>query len=98
MELHGKIIVIKRNGSHGIGFPLSVRSCIIGRSPDCDIRIQFNEVQLMHCRLDVQDDGQVVLCSLSDAGRTLVNGSPVPPGGVALAHGDVFTVHHRSFR
>ena len=59
-HLYGKIVVIKRNGSDGALFPLTQHTCQFGRSNDCDIRIQLPNVSKEHCRINVNEKGEVI--------------------------------------
>ncbi|KAM8806056.1 proliferation marker protein Ki-67 [Eudromia elegans] len=97
MPLFGKIIVIKRNGTDGIHFPLTASSCLFGRKTECDIRIQLPQVSKEHCKIEVNENKEAVLTNLSAVNPTQLNGGcfqqPVP-----LKHGDVLTIIDRSFR
>ncbi|XP_071896315.1 uncharacterized protein [Anas platyrhynchos] len=97
MPLFGKIIVIKRNGTDGIHFPLTASSCLFGRRTECDIRIQLPQVSKEHCKIEVNENEEAILTNLSTVNPTQLNGScfqqPVP-----LKHGDVLAIIDRSFR
>ncbi|NXL84359.1 KI67 protein, partial [Alectura lathami] len=97
MPLFGKIVVIKRNGTDGIHFPLTTSSCLFGRRTECDIRIQLPQVSKEHCKIEVNENKEAVLTNLSAVNPTQLNGGyfqqPVP-----LKHGDVLTIIDRSFR
>ncbi|XP_063338156.1 proliferation marker protein Ki-67-like [Pelmatolapia mariae] len=96
MPLHGKIVVIKRSGGDGTEFPLTA-ACLFGRKPDCDIRIQLPQVSKEHCRIDLNENKEVILTNLSSANPTCVNGE-VLQQSERLKHGDVITIIDRSFR
>ncbi|NXF40612.1 KI67 protein, partial [Nyctibius bracteatus] len=97
MPLFGHVIVIKRNGTDGIKFPLTASSCLFGRKTECDIRIQLPQVSKEHCKIEVNENKEVILTNLSAVNPTQLNGrcfqQPVP-----LEHGDVLTIIDRSFR
>ncbi|XP_053928051.1 proliferation marker protein Ki-67 isoform X2 [Cuculus canorus] len=97
MPLYGNIIVIKRNGTDGITFPLTASCCLFGRRTECDIRIQLPQVSKEHCKIEVNENKEAILTNLSTVNPTQLNGScfqePVP-----LKHGDVLTIIDRSFR
>ncbi|XP_009891048.1 PREDICTED: antigen KI-67 [Charadrius vociferus] len=97
MPLFGNIIVIKRNGTDGISFPLTASSCLFGRRTECDIRIQLPQVSKEHCKIEVNENKEAILTNLSTVNPTQLNGAcfqqPVP-----LKHGDVLTIIDRSFR
>ncbi|XP_074014976.1 proliferation marker protein Ki-67 [Numenius arquata] len=97
MPLFGNIVVIKRNGTDGITFPLTASSCLFGRRTECDIRIQLPQVSKEHCKIEVNENKEAILINLSTVNPTQLNGGcfqqPVP-----LKHGDVLTIIDRSFR
>lgn len=78
---------------HGRCFNLD-RSREIGRSPECDIRINEPAFAERHARLEPHQDG-VLLRDLGSAAGTVVNGHPVRDA--LLRPGDqlVFGVQHR---
>uniref|UniRef100_A0A4W5Q1D0 Marker of proliferation Ki-67 n=1 Tax=Hucho hucho TaxID=62062 RepID=A0A4W5Q1D0_9TELE len=96
MSLHGKIVVIKRSGGDGTEFPLTA-SCLFGRKPDCDIRIQLPHVSKEHCRIELNENKEVILTNLSSTNPTRVNGE-VLQQSERLKHGDLITIIDRSFR
>ncbi|XP_037997280.1 proliferation marker protein Ki-67 isoform X2 [Motacilla alba alba] len=97
MPRYGKIIVIKRNGTDGIVFPLTSTSCLFGRKTECDIRMRLPWVSNEHCKIEINENKEAVLTNLSSVNPTQLNGAgfeqPVP-----LKHGDVLTIIDRSFR
>ncbi|XP_039990243.1 proliferation marker protein Ki-67 isoform X2 [Xiphias gladius] len=96
MPLHGKIVVVKRSGGDGIEFPLTA-TCLFGRTPDCDIRIQLPQVSKEHCRIDLNENKEVILTNLSSVNPTRINGEALQHSE-RLKHGDVITIIDRSFR
>ncbi|XP_029977464.1 proliferation marker protein Ki-67 isoform X3 [Sphaeramia orbicularis] len=96
MPLHGKIVVIKRSGGDGTEFPLAA-SCLFGRKTDCDIRIQLPQVSKEHCRIDLNENKEVIVTNLSSANPTCINGQALQQSE-RLKHGDVITIIDRSFR
>ncbi|XP_078421006.1 proliferation marker protein Ki-67 isoform X2 [Cetorhinus maximus] len=97
MPLYGKVIVIKRTGADGYNFPLTSSSCLFGRKADCDIRIQLPHVSKEHCKLEVNENNEVILTNLSEVNQTHLNGKVVLHSE-RLKHRDMFTVIDRSFR
>ncbi|RMC11251.1 hypothetical protein DUI87_11369 [Hirundo rustica rustica] len=97
MPRYGRIVVIKRNGTDGIVFPLNSTSCLFGRKTECDIRMRLPWVSSEHCKIDINENKEAVLTNLSAVNPTQLNGAcfeqPVP-----LKHGDVLTIIDRSFR
>ncbi|KAM4624511.1 proliferation marker protein Ki-67 [Polymixia lowei] len=96
MKLHGKIVVIKRSGADGTEFPLNA-ACSFGRKADCDIRIQIPQVSKEHCRIELNENKEVILTNLSSVNPTRVNGQVLQQSD-RLKHGDVITIVDRSFR
>uniref|UniRef100_A0A8C5GT12 Proliferation marker protein Ki-67-like n=1 Tax=Gouania willdenowi TaxID=441366 RepID=A0A8C5GT12_GOUWI len=96
MPLHGKIVVIKRSGGDGTEFPLTA-TCLFGRKPDCDIRIQLPQVSKEHCRIDFNENKEVILTNLSAVNPICVNGEVLKQSD-RLKHGDLITIIDRSFR
>ncbi|XP_051925574.1 proliferation marker protein Ki-67 isoform X3 [Hippocampus zosterae] len=96
MPLHGKIVVIKRTGGDGTELPLTA-SCLFGRNADCDVRIQLPQVSKEHCRIDLNENKEVILTNLSSVNPTLINGEQLQQSE-RLKDGDVITIVDRSFR
>ncbi|KAI4887627.1 hypothetical protein NFI96_016631, partial [Prochilodus magdalenae] len=112
MPLLGKIVVIKRNGTDGTEFPLTA-SCLFGRSVvmklqadvlfsrfrklDCDIRIQLPQVSKEHCRIELNENKELILTNLSSVNPTRINGQ-VLQQSERLKDGDLITIIDRSFR
>ncbi|XP_072523960.1 proliferation marker protein Ki-67 [Salminus brasiliensis] len=96
MPLLGKIVVIKRNGADGVEFPLTA-SCLFGRKPECDIRIQLPQVSKEHCRIELNENKELILTNLSSVNPTCINGEKLQQAE-RLKHGDLITIIDRSFR
>ncbi|NXI47814.1 KI67 protein, partial [Galbula dea] len=97
MPLFGNIVVIKRNGTDGITFPLTASSCLFGRRTECDIRIQLPQVSKEHCKIEVNENKEAILTNLSTVNPTKLNGGCFQQP-VTLKHGDLLTIIDRSFR
>ncbi|XP_058882183.1 proliferation marker protein Ki-67-like isoform X2 [Acipenser ruthenus] len=97
MPLYGKIVVIKRSGADGTEFPLTAQSCLFGRKPDCDIRIQLPHVSKEHCQIEVNENKEVIVTNLSAVNPTRLNGKIVQQSE-SLKDRDVITIIDRSFR
>ncbi|XP_062859301.1 proliferation marker protein Ki-67 [Trichomycterus rosablanca] len=96
MPLLGKIVVIKRNGTDGTEFPLTA-SCLFGRKLDCDIRIQLPQVSKEHCRIELNENKELILTNLSSVNPTRINGE-ILQQSERLKDGDLITIIDRSFR
>ncbi|KAJ7325321.1 hypothetical protein JRQ81_018341 [Phrynocephalus forsythii] len=97
MPLYGEIIVIKRDGTDGTHFPLTANSCLFGRKRECDIRIQLPQVSKEHCKIEVNENKEVIFFNLSSVTPAQVNGNNITDP-TYLKHGDVLTIIDRSFR
>ncbi|NXG06722.1 KI67 protein, partial [Sakesphorus luctuosus] len=97
MTRYGKIIVIRRDGTDGLVYPLTSTSCLFGRKTECDIRMRLPWVSNEHCKIEINENKEAVLINLSTVNPTQLNGvcleQPVP-----LKHRDVLTIIDRSFR
>ncbi|KAF4019347.1 hypothetical protein G4228_010479 [Cervus hanglu yarkandensis] len=91
-----RLVTIKRSGVDGPHFPLSLSTCLFGRSIECDIRIQLPVVSKQHCKIEISEQG-AVLFNFSSTNPTQINGSTFDKP-VQLKHGDVITIVDRSFR
>ncbi len=63
---------------------------LIGRGPDCDLRVNDGDVSRHHCLIRVRSD-EATLCDLGSSNGTFVNGKRVL-SQVALASGDEITM------
>ncbi|CAO2583691.1 Proliferation marker protein Ki-67 [Lemmus lemmus] len=96
MASSARLVTIKRSGDDGAHFPLTLSSCLFGRSIECDIRIQLPVVSKKHCKIEINEQ-EAILHNFSSTNPTQVNGATVDEP-VQLKHGDVITIIDRSFR
>ncbi|XP_052052413.1 proliferation marker protein Ki-67 isoform X2 [Apodemus sylvaticus] len=96
MASSARLVTIKRSGDDGAHFPLSLNSCLFGRSIECDIRIQLPVVSKKHCKIEVKEQ-EAILYNFSSTNPTQVNGAVIDEP-VQLRHGDIITIIDRSFR
>ena len=61
MPFHGSIVVIKRSGVDGSVFPLVNGECLMGRAEGCDIRVQLATVSEEHCRIEINENAEVLI-------------------------------------
>ncbi|XP_065648439.1 uncharacterized protein LOC100205951 isoform X3 [Hydra vulgaris] len=94
----GYVVVIKRDGTDGPKFAIeaSTNNVTFGRDEATDIRVQLPGVGLKHCQLNI-NDGKITLENFSDNLPTKCNRVCVEKEKL-LAHNDVFSIAHRSFR
>jgi len=69
-------VVVTVDGTESGRFVLEPGAYLIGRNPDCDIRVEAGLVSRNHARLIVEDDGWLVE-DLGSANGTLLDGQPV---------------------
>lgn len=72
--MYGSLVVLKKNGSDGLKYPMDETTVSIGRDEENSIRIQRSEVSRHHALIEVDGAGKVrcsplslcsSLCSLS---------------------------------
>ena len=61
---HGRIVVLKKDGTEGAFFDITREDIIIGRDANCDIRIKLPSVSRKHVRIYLDENGEV--CSIID--------------------------------
>ncbi len=88
-------LVLQNGRQAGARRPLGAPTTFIGRSQDCDVRLNVEGVDPMHCLLVVADAG-VQMRDLNSVHGTFVNG--VRADNVALADGDLLKVGPFQFR
>ncbi|XP_056101738.1 proliferation marker protein Ki-67-like [Rhinichthys klamathensis goyatoka] len=96
MPLLGNIVVIERHGEDGTAFPFTP-PCLFGRKLDCDIRIQLPQVSDEHCKIELNENNELILTNLSSVNPTRINGQ-VLNQSERLKHGDLITIIDRSYR
>uniref|UniRef100_A0A8C2ERF7 Marker of proliferation Ki-67 n=1 Tax=Cyprinus carpio TaxID=7962 RepID=A0A8C2ERF7_CYPCA len=64
---------------------------------DCDIRIQLPQVSKEHCKIELNENKELILTNLSSVNPTRINGQ-VFSQSERLKHGDLITIIDRSFR
>ncbi|KAK1794375.1 hypothetical protein P4O66_011262, partial [Electrophorus voltai] len=64
---------------------------------DCDIRIQLPHVSKEQCRIEQNENKELILTNLSSVNPTRINGEVVQQSE-RLKHGDLITIIDRSFR
>ncbi|KAK4294921.1 hypothetical protein Pmani_032491 [Petrolisthes manimaculis] len=99
MKMLGYLVVIKRSGGDGTPFPVVKTNCIIGRSSDCDIRVQLPVVSLQQCQVDIDPSGKAYVTNLGQDRTTVVNDHQLAAQEVLLlAHRDVILIGERRLR
>ncbi|KAG1957994.1 proliferation marker protein Ki-67 [Pimephales promelas] len=67
------------------------------RKLDCDIRIQLPQVSKEHCKIELNENKELILTNLSSVNPTRINGQVINQSE-RLKHGDLITIIDRSFR
>ncbi len=78
--------------------PLRHWEILIGRSRYSDVVLDDDDAARSHASLIRSEDGQWRLFDLDKGGVTLYNGYSVPPEGIILRDGDIFTLGHTDLR
>jgi pSer/pThr/pTyr-binding forkhead associated (FHA) protein len=73
MDMH--LVLIKKDGQRR-AFPLVAGLSIIGRHPNCDLRIPLMEISRRHCQIDCHN-GLFALRDLGSFNGTFVNGERI---------------------
>lgn len=85
--------ILQVSGGRGAGTTVAVRSgqVVIGRGPECDLRLDDDAVSRRHAALHVGRTG-VTLHDLGSTNGTLLDGTPVGRAGVAVHGGQQIRV------
>jgi pSer/pThr/pTyr-binding forkhead associated (FHA) protein len=89
-----KVVLIRFRGGQRRELPLIGERLVVGRRPDCDVRIPTLDVSRQHCELLVADDS-VKVKDLNSSNGTFVNGKRVTE--VELNPGDRLQIGPVSF-
>jgi len=71
-----KVVLVMFKDEERREFPLADKSTVVGRRPDCDLRIPTGDVSRQHCEIAVGDD-KVIVRDLGSSNGTYVNGKRV---------------------
>ena len=89
-----KVVLIRFRGGQRRELPLIGERLVVGRRPDCDVRIPTLDVSRQHCEVLVADDS-VKVKALNSSNGTFVNGKRVTE--VELNPGDRLQIGPVSF-
>jgi len=90
----GRLSLTKSDGSMRF---FNIKRCIlIGRGAECDIRIKVKTVSRVHCKVNLEANGDFVLENVSTTNFTIVNNTEVGKQ-CKLQDGDIITVAERDF-
>lgn len=90
------LVIFKKNGERK-DIHLNGESTIIGRRPDCNIRVLKSAVSRQHCKL-ICENGEITVTDLNSSNGTFVNQkkiqepTKVTPGDVLSLAGIDFTL------
>lgn len=93
MGMNATLVVFKENGKR-MEIPLKSGVTVIGRRPECDVRIPLGTVSRKHCRL-VQKDEMLTVQDLGSANGTYINYKKVMEDVVRA--GDILSVGNMTF-
>jgi hypothetical protein len=88
-------LVLQTGPKAGTRRPLGAPMTFLGRGPDCDIRLNIDGIDPLHCLLVFGPEG-IILRDLNSVGGTYVNG--LRTDRQVLEHGDTVTVGPFQFR
>ena len=71
-----KVVLVMFKDEERREFPLTDKSTVVGRRPDCTLRIPTGDVSRQHCEISVGDD-EVIVRDLGSSNGTYVNGKRV---------------------
>lgn len=94
--MHGRIVVIQKDGSEGAGFDVMTEKVTFGRDKDCDIRLKIPLVSRKHADLHVDENGQCVINNVSSTNNTYVNKKAISCETI-LNDRDVISIGDREF-
>ncbi len=77
---------VQRGAQAGQVFILNKLPCVIGRSPDCDVRLDDPQVTAQHAQIFFNNNGYYLM---DLGGGTFLNGQVLKRGSVLLKPGDV---------
>ena len=78
-------------------FSLTSYPCVIGRQPDCSVRVNTARISRHHAQIERDGSGRLRVRDLGSTNGTFVNGKRILEP-TALMHGDVIHVGDREFR
>ncbi|MGK7297172.1 MAG: EAL domain-containing protein [Candidatus Wenzhouxiangella sp. M2_3B_020] len=78
-------------------FGLNSYPCVIGRQPDCCVRVNTARISRHHAEIDQDGSGRLRIRDLGSTNGTFVNGDRIGEP-TALMHGDVVHVGDQEFR
>src|SRR5262245_33509296 len=81
--------------NEGPDIPLGRDPLMVGRHPDCDVRLPSIRVSRRHCCM-TEVDGEVSVRDLGSTNGTLINGRRVESG--RLRRGDLLSIADLSYR
>jgi pSer/pThr/pTyr-binding forkhead associated (FHA) protein len=94
-ETGSGVLVLQNGRQAGSRRPLNMATTFVGRSQGCDIRLNIDGVDAMHCALVHGPDGLVVR-DLNSSNGTFVNGERVTT--VPIRNGDILKIGPFQFR
>ena len=71
-----KVVLVRFREGERRDLQLSTDNTVVGRRPDCDLRIQTRDVSRRHCEISLTDDA-VTVRDLGSSNGTFVNGKRV---------------------
>ncbi|XP_050498945.1 proliferation marker protein Ki-67-like isoform X4 [Diabrotica virgifera virgifera] len=95
----GFLLFFKKTGETGAEYPLSKGETTIGADDDADVRIKIldTRIEIIHCTIDVNEDGRATITNLSESNPIKVNNNLVR-NTRKLSHNDMIQVVTKKFQ
>lgn len=77
-------------------YPIRTLPCVVGRSSECDLQLELDQISRRHARID-ERDGSLTIEDLDSTNGTFVNARRID-GAVALSVGDTLHLAEQEFR
>lgn len=71
-----KVVLVRFKDGERREFPVTEETTVLGRRPECDLRIPTNDVSRQHCQLLLTDD-ELLVKDLGSSNGTYVNGKRI---------------------
>lgn len=90
--------VLEQLDESGTGrrYRIETLPCVVGRSPDCDLQLELDQVSRRHARIE-ERDGILTIEDLNSTNGTFVNARRID-GAVALSAGNTLHLAEQEFR
>ncbi|KAI5890995.1 uncharacterized protein SCHCODRAFT_02459250, partial [Schizophyllum commune H4-8] len=97
---HGSLMLMKRTEPNTVltGFGIDTDELTFGSSINCDVRLYFDDVASLHCKIVFPEKKVRVVLSRAGAIRPTMTNSGMQPTTVAMQNNSEIVVHGKHFR